>query len=89
MTRISIRLIFNPLKTNLKGEVGQETVFLPSRVVLQDFTGVPAIVDLAAMRDAMVELGKNPELIKPRNSSGLVIDHSVQWIFKEMKRLFC
>lgn len=46
------------IKDYLKREVGQETVFLPSRVVLQDFTGVPAIVDLAAMRDAMLKLRK-------------------------------
>ena len=62
----------------LKGDTGKETVFLPSRVVLQDFTGVPAIVDLAAMRDAMVKLGKNPKLINPEIPVDLVIDHSVQ-----------
>lgn len=62
----------------LKGISGKETVFLPSRVVLQDFTGVPAIVDLAAMRDAMVKLGKNPKLINPEIPVDLVIDHSVQ-----------
>lgn len=62
----------------LAGQTGQETTFLPSRVVLQDFTGVPAIVDLAAMRDAMVKLGKNPALINPEIPVDLVIDHSVQ-----------
>ena len=62
----------------LKGKTGAETSFLPSRVVLQDFTGVPAIVDLAAMRDAMVKLGKNPSLINPEIPVDLVIDHSVQ-----------
>lgn len=62
----------------LKGKTGEETEFLPSRVVLQDFTGVPAIVDLAAMRDAMVKLGKNPNLINPEIPVDLVIDHSVQ-----------
>lgn len=62
----------------LGGKTGKETVFLPSRVVLQDFTGVPAIVDLAAMRDAMVKLGKNPQLINPEIPVDLVIDHSVQ-----------
>ncbi|MCE2142100.1 aconitate hydratase AcnA, partial [Streptococcus thermophilus] len=61
------------IKDYLKREVGQETVFLPSRVVLQDFTGVPAIVDLAAMRDAMLKLGKNPELINPEIPVDLVI----------------
>ncbi|MFC4652288.1 aconitate hydratase AcnA [Lactococcus nasutitermitis] len=62
----------------LQGKTGTETVFLPSRVVLQDFTGVPALVDLAAMRDAMVKLGKNPKLINPEIPVDLVIDHSVQ-----------
>lgn len=76
------------VKDYLKGEVGQETVFLPSRVVLQDFTGVPAIVDLAAMRDAMVELGKNPELINPEIPVDLVIDHSVQVDFQGNEEAF-
>lgn len=55
-----------------------EIAFTPSRVVLQDFTGVPAVVDLAAMRDAMKNLGGNPELINPLSPAELVIDHSVQ-----------
>jgi aconitate hydratase len=55
-----------------------EIAFTPSRVVLQDFTGVPAVVDLAAMRDAMRNLGGNPELINPLSPAELVIDHSVQ-----------
>ena len=55
-----------------------EIAFTPSRVVLQDFTGVPAIVDLAAMRDAMKMLGGDPELINPLSPAELVIDHSVQ-----------
>ena len=55
-----------------------EIAFTPSRVVLQDFTGVPAVVDLAAMRDAMKSLGGNPELINPLSPAELVIDHSVQ-----------
>jgi len=76
------------VKDYLKGEVDQETVFLPSRVVLQDFTGVPAIVDLAAMRDAMVELGKNPELINPEIPVDLVIDHSVQVDFQGNEEAF-
>ena len=76
------------VKDYLKGEVGQETVFLPSRVVLQDFTGVPAIVDLAAMRDAMVELRKNPELINPEIPVDLVIDHSVQVDFQGNEEAF-
>ncbi|MFZ8833063.1 MAG: aconitate hydratase AcnA [Candidatus Caldipriscus sp.] len=55
-----------------------EIPFMPVRVILQDFTGVPVIVDLAAMRDAMVELGGDPDRINPIVQSDLVIDHSVQ-----------
>lgn len=54
-----------------------EIAFSPARVVLQDFTGVPAIVDLAAMRDAMAKLGGNPQKINPLSQVDLVIDHSV------------
>ncbi|MEN8183862.1 MAG: aconitase family protein, partial [Myxococcota bacterium] len=56
----------------------REIAFRPARVVLQDFTGVPSVVDLAAMRDAMAELGGDPERINPREPVELVIDHSVQ-----------
>ena len=55
-----------------------EIPFKPSRVILQDFTGVPAVVDLAAMRDSVKKLGGQPELINPEVSVDLVIDHSVQ-----------
>src|SRR6266404_1233550 len=55
-----------------------EIAFTPSRVLLQDFTGVPAIVDLAAMRDAMQRLGGDPSRINPLCPAELVIDHSVQ-----------
>ena len=55
-----------------------EVPFMPSRVVLQDFTGVPAVVDLAAMRDAMADLGGDPALVNPLVPADLVIDHSVQ-----------
>ena len=51
---------------------------MPARVLMQDFTGVPAVVDLAAMRDAMKQLGGNPEKINPLQPAELVIDHSVQ-----------
>jgi aconitate hydratase len=54
-----------------------EFPFLPARVLLQDFTGVPAVVDLAAMRDAMQRLGGDPQLINPLAPADLVIDHSV------------
>jgi len=60
-----------------QAEPTQEIAFVPSRVLLQDFTGVPAIVDLAAMRDAMVELGGSPASINPLSPVELVIDHSV------------
>ena len=56
----------------------KEIAFTPSRVLMQDFTGVPAVVDLAAMRDAMKKLGGNPALINPLQPAELVIDHSVQ-----------
>src|SRR5688572_27059511 len=55
-----------------------EIPFMPSRVVLQDFTGVPAIVDLAVMRDAMADLGGDPARVNPLVPADLVIDHSVQ-----------
>ena len=56
----------------------KEIAFTPSRVLMQDFTGVPAVVDLAAMRDAMKNLGGDPALINPLQPAELVIDHSVQ-----------
>ncbi|HET9697777.1 MAG TPA: aconitate hydratase AcnA, partial [Terriglobales bacterium] len=56
----------------------KEIQFSPSRVLMQDFTGVPAVVDLAAMRDAVKRLGGNPSLINPIQPAELVIDHSVQ-----------
>ena len=59
-------------------EPSQEISFMPARVLLQDFTGVPAIVDLAAMRDAMREQGGDPAKINPLIPAELVIDHSVQ-----------
>jgi aconitate hydratase len=61
-----------------KAEPDREIAFRPSRVLLQDFTGVPAIVDLAAMRDAMKRLGGDPRKINPLQPVELVIDHSVQ-----------
>ena len=60
-----------------RGAVEHEISFRPARVLMQDFTGVPAVVDLAAMRDAMTALGGNPELINPLSPVDLVIDHSV------------
>ncbi len=60
-----------------KGSVQHEISFRPARVLMQDFTGVPAVVDLAAMRDAMTRLGGDPDKINPLNPVDLVIDHSV------------
>ena len=60
-----------------KGAAGKEIAYRPARVLMQDFTGVPAVVDLAAMRDAMVSLGGDPEKINPLVPVDLVIDHSV------------
>ena len=59
-------------------EPSQEIQYRPARVLMQDFTGVPAVVDLAAMRDAMKELGGDPQKINPLQPAELVIDHSVQ-----------
>ncbi len=63
---------------NPQAQPDREISFTPARVVLQDFTGVPAVVDLAAMREAMVDLGGDPEKINPLSPVDLVIDHSVQ-----------
>ncbi len=61
-----------------KAAPSYEIAFTPARVIMQDFTGVPAIVDLAAMREAMIRLGGNPQEINPLAPAELVIDHSVQ-----------
>jgi aconitate hydratase len=63
---------------NKNSRPDKEIAFTPSRVLLQDFTGVPCVVDLAAMRDAMQQLGGDPTLINPLQPVELVIDHSVQ-----------
>ena len=65
-------------KWNKDSRPDTEIAFTPSRVLLQDFTGVPCVVDLAAMRDAMQQLGGDPALINPLQPVELVIDHSVQ-----------
>ena len=57
---------------------GKEIAFMPARVLLQDFTGVPVIVDLAAMRDGIARLGGDPDVVNPLQPAELVIDHSVQ-----------
>src|SRR4051812_37799613 len=63
---------------NAKDTPSSEIAFTPARVLMQDFTGVPAVVDLAAMRDAMADQGGDPAKIEPLVPSELVIDHSVQ-----------
>ena len=75
VTRDDIRALAN---WDAKAEAGSEIAFTPARVILQDFTGVPAIVDLAAMRDAVVRLGGDPARVNPLTPAELVIDHSVQ-----------
>jgi len=65
-------------KWNASEEPSKEIAFTPARVVMQDFTGVPAVVDLAAMRDAIAEMGGDPNKINPLVPAELVIDHSVQ-----------
>src|SRR5882724_3298624 len=61
-----------------KGVAAQEINFRPARVLLQDFTGVPCVVDIAAMRDALRDMGADPKLANPLIPADLVIDHSVQ-----------
>mmetsp|Transcript_6441 Transcript_6441/g.18253 ORF Transcript_6441/g.18253 Transcript_6441/m.18253 type:complete len:898 (+) Transcript_6441:85-2778(+) len=72
--KVDVETILNWKETQGKAEIP----FLPSRVILQDFTGVPAVVDLAAMREAMRTLGNEPQKINPLVPVDLVIDHSVQ-----------
>ena len=74
ITEKDVRNIANWTANGERGEIP----FRPSRVILQDFTGVPAVVDLAALRDAMVEMGGDPEKVNPQVPVDLVIDHSVQ-----------
>lgn len=62
---------------NAQAEPTEEIQFTPARVVMQDFTGVPVVVDLATMREAVIALGGDPDKIEPLNPSELVIDHSV------------
>ena len=64
----------------------EEIPFKPARVVMQDFTGVPAVVDLAAMRDAVADLGGDPKAVNPRIPVDLVIDHSVQVDYYGLRR---
>ncbi|MBS0281390.1 MAG: aconitate hydratase, partial [Proteobacteria bacterium] len=74
VTKDDIKAVTGWLKTRTSD---REIAFRPARVLMQDLTGVPAVVDLAAMRDAMKKLGGNPEKINPLAEVDLVIDHSV------------
>ncbi|MFP5277549.1 MAG: aconitate hydratase AcnA [Acidobacteriota bacterium] len=65
-------------KWDPKAEPSREIAYMPARVLMQDFTGVPAVVDLGAMRDAIKKLGGDPERVNPLVPAELVIDHSVQ-----------
>src|SRR5580692_11150380 len=76
--RISEKDVSALARWNAKDPVAEEIPFVVARIVLQDFTGVPLLVDLAAMRDAVSALGKNPKLIEPLVPVDLVVDHSVQ-----------
>src|ERR1700745_805628 len=60
-----------------QAEPSQEIAFAPARILMQDFTGVPAVVDLAAMRDAMRDIGGDPSRVNPLIPAELVIDHSI------------
>ena len=75
VTRADIEAILN---WDPKAQPTHEISFTPARVIMQDFTGVPCVVDLAAMRDAITRLGGNAELVNPLAPAELVIDHSVQ-----------
>jgi aconitate hydratase len=75
VTRADIDALLN---WDAKAAPSHEISFTPARVIMQDFTGVPCVVDLAAMRDAIKRLGGNPEKVNPLAPAELVIDHSVQ-----------
>ena len=76
--RISEQDVKNLATWKAKSERTAEIPFIVARIVLQDFTGVPLLVDLAAMRSAAARLGKNPDVIEPLVPVDLVVDHSVQ-----------
>jgi aconitate hydratase len=75
VTRKDIEALLN---WDPKAQPSYEIPFTPARVIMQDFTGVPVVVDLAAMREAMISLGGNPDEINPLAPAELVVDHSVQ-----------
>jgi aconitate hydratase len=75
---VTKKMIETVAKWDAKADPSHEISYTPARVLMQDFTGVPAIVDLAAMRDAMAELDADPSKINPLRPAELVIDHSIQ-----------
>ncbi len=75
---VTKKMIETVAKWDAKADPSHEISYTPARVLMQDFTGVPAIVDLAAMRDAIDELGADPAQINPLRPAELVIDHSIQ-----------
>ncbi|TAK94140.1 MAG: aconitate hydratase, partial [Verrucomicrobia bacterium] len=75
VSEAAVRALANWKPTETRTE---EIPFVVARIVLQDFTGVPLLVDLAAMRSAVAKLGKNPKIIEPLVPVDLVVDHSVQ-----------
>ncbi len=70
--------VINAINWQAKAEQRKEVAYMPARVVMQDFTGVPAVVDMAAMRDAFQKEGGDPQRINPMVDTALVVDHSVQ-----------
>ncbi|NCZ95927.1 hypothetical protein EBZ02_01990 [bacterium] len=82
------RDVENLARWNAKKPASEEIPFTVARIVLQDFTGVPLLVDLAAMRDAVVRLKRNPKLIEPLVPVDLVVDHSVQVDVNGTKQAF-
>ena len=76
--KVSENDVRNLANWNAAKPINEEIPFVVARIVLQDFTGVPLLVDLAAMRAAVARLGKNPEIIEPLVPVDLVVDHSVQ-----------
>src|SRR6201984_1563826 len=76
--KIAEKDVLNLARWKAKKPTDEEIPFIVARIVLQDFTGVPLLVDLAAMRDAVATLGKDPQLIEPLVPVDLVVDHSVQ-----------
>jgi len=76
--RVAEPAVAGPGRLGAKAPRTEEIPFVVARIVLQDFTGVPLLVDLAAMRSAVARLGKNPKVIEPLVPVDLVVDHSVQ-----------